>query len=244
MKDRSRQMIEVSYYFSRFGTDKPPSRFNTSKWNVAYRMFYLALNGGRGVIHFERSLKGQRDTFDGHFEENNRQGWKESDKTPVKLKGLALDVYKNFSIKDEVYIWNLISKHADLSSQLTPEIFEDLISEDTANSDDDSTYAEGKLKVYISKTAERNPKLRQKALEIHGYICQACGFDFEQVYGPWGRKFAEVHNMQLLSEFKGISHFVNARTDLRVLCANCHRMVHRKKGITLTVEELKLKIRR
>ncbi|GHT42114.1 hypothetical protein FACS189437_09810 [Bacteroidia bacterium] len=29
---------------------------------------------------------------------------------------------------------------------------------------------------------------------------------------------------------------------LIVVCANCHRMIHRKKGITLTLEELKQKI--
>ncbi|EPR65481.1 hypothetical protein ADICYQ_5402 [Cyclobacterium qasimii M12-11B] len=30
--------------------------------------------------------------------------------------------------------------------------------------------------------------------------------------------------------------------DLTVLCANCHRMVHRRKDIVLSLEELKQKI--
>ena len=32
---------------------------------------------------------------------------------------------------------------------------------------------------------------------------------------------------------------MNPKTDMTVLCPNCHSMIHRKKSKTLTIEELK-----
>jgi 5-methylcytosine-specific restriction protein A len=98
------------------------------------------------------------------------------------------------------------------------------------------------MKVRISKSIERSSKLRQEALDIHGYNCQICNFDFELTYGEWGKEFAEVHHVKPLSELKGLKQETNPKTDLAVLCANCHRMVHRKNGITLTLDELRVKI--
>jgi 5-methylcytosine-specific restriction enzyme A len=55
-------------------------------------------------------------------------------------------------------------------------------------------------------------------------------------------EFAEVHHIKPLSELKGIKHETDPKTDLAILCANCHRMIHRKKNITLTLNELKIKM--
>jgi predicted HNH restriction endonuclease len=50
-------------------------------------------------------------------------------------------------------------------------IFNDLIAEDNVGSDLDNTRTEGGIKVRVSKTIERSAKLRQQALDIHGYKC-------------------------------------------------------------------------
>ena len=84
--------------------------------------------------------------------------------------------------------------------------------------------------------------LGQEALKIHGYKCQVCDFDFEKSYGSWGKEFAEVHHVKPLAELKGEEQITDPKTDLAILCANCHRMVHRKKGMTLSVAELKRKM--
>ncbi len=91
-------------------------------------------------------------------------------------------------------------------------------------------------KVYLSVAAERDSRLRKDALRIHGYICKGCGFDFEKTYGE---KFIEVHHIIPLhsNNFKEVK--TNPETDLTVLCANCHRVVHRKRGLTLSIDELK-----
>lgn len=243
MAERSKELIMVGYYLSKYGQQDPPKRLKTDKWNKAYRMFYDALNGGRAVLEFEHSLKNSRDGFDSYFPNTDREGWKiQGTKDPAPLTGYSADVFKEFEPKNEEYVWNIISKYRDPDYKLKKSIFLDLIAEDTANSDNDNTKTEGGIKVRISKTIERNSKMRQLALSEHGYVCQVCGFDFETAYGSWGKKFVEVHHIKPLSELKGKEVNTDPKKDLAVLCANCHRMIHRKKDITLTLEELKLKL--
>ena len=91
--------------------------------------------------------------------------------------------------------------------------------------------------VYASRI-ERNHRNRIDAIHLHGYKCQACGFDFANTYGELGRNFIEVHHINPLSEQNG-EQIVNPTTDLVCLCANCHRMVHRNRKQVLTLEELR-----
>ena len=56
-------------------------------------------------------------------------------------------------------------------------------------------------------------------------MCEACGFDFEQTYGNLGKDFAECHHSKPVSELKPGEK--TKLTDLRIVCANCHRMIHR-----------------
>ena len=242
MAERSKELIQVGYYLSRFGKHDPPKRLGTVKWNEAYRMFYDTLNGGRAVLEFEHSLKNSRDGFDSYFPETKREGWKDADSNPARLTGFAEEVFDEFTDKDEQYVWSKIEPFLDINYKIKPIIFNDLIAEDNAGIDSDKTQTEGGIKVRISKTIERSPKLRQEALDIHGYKCQVCDFDFELTYGKWGTEFIEVHHITPLAELKGEQQETNPREDLAVLCANCHRMVNRKKGITLTIEELKNKL--
>ncbi|MFQ3727278.1 HNH endonuclease [Staphylococcus equorum] len=76
-------------------------------------------------------------------------------------------------------------------------------------------YKEGKIQVRYGVKFERNPKLRQKAVEIH-------------------------HIKSMYNVRKEIS--VNSKIDLVPLCSNCHKMIHRNKEKPLTIEELKERI--
>lgn len=93
------------------------------------------------------------------------------------------------------------------------------------------------MAVYTTKY-ERNPKNRKDAILYHGLKCQACGFDFEETYGPRGKNYIEVHHAKPLYDIK-IEVTVDPKTDLVCVCSNCHRMIHRKRNEILTVEELK-----
>ncbi|MED4210801.1 EVE domain-containing protein [Priestia megaterium] len=97
---------------------------------------------------------------------------------------------------------------------------------------------EGIKKLYHVNKYERDPKNRKKAIEIHGLNCYVCGFNFEEAYGERGRDFIEIHHIKPLSSLKE-AVAINPKTDLVPLCANCHRMIHRRKNEVLTVEQLK-----
>jgi 5-methylcytosine-specific restriction protein A len=88
--------------------------------------------------------------------------------------------------------------------------------------------------------AERNPRAvarkKQSVLEKSGRLeCKVCG-DFERVYGILGHGFAECHHILPLSElpFRRETRLI----DLVVVCANCHRILHRSRPV-LDVERLK-----
>ncbi len=74
---------------------------------------------------------------------------------------------------------------------------------------------------------ERSAVVRARALECHGTNCSVCGFSFAEVYGPLGEGFAEVHHLTPLANLTE-RVLVDPVKDAVVLCANCHRMVHRR----------------
>ena len=97
---------------------------------------------------------------------------------------------------------------------------------------------EGSKTSYFGTRYERRKDLRLKAIAIHGLECTACGFDFEKAYGEYAKGLIHVHHVVPISDF-GEEKAVNPETDLVTLCANCHAVVHRKRDVTLSVQQLK-----
>lgn len=127
-------------------------------------------------------------------------------------------------ISDDVYNISIISDE---------NAFEDCGREDVYES-----LAEGrKTKVYATKY-ERNPRNREGAVRVHGMRCLICGFNFEENYGDIGRGFIEVHHKKPISSFEG-ELIVDPAQDMVCLCSNCHRMIHRRRSGTLTIDELR-----
>jgi len=72
-------------------------------------------------------------------------------------------------------------------------------------------------------------------------FCEACGFDFSSKYGQYGRDFIEVHHSKPIHEMDvrgSKSNLARALEQAVLLCANCHRMVHRTRGRILSLSEL------
>ena len=88
-----------------------------------------------------------------------------------------------------------------------------------------------KAQLRFHKRTERNQKLAKKAKEHHGYVCQACGFDFVAVYGVIGEGFIEAHHLTPIAELKGKAVNLDPKTDFAVLCSNCHRMIHKSNHV-------------
>lgn len=100
---------------------------------------------------------------------------------------------------------------------------------------------EGGHKLAMHLLRERNRQIviakRQASLTTQGrLLCEVCEFDFEEVYGPVGRGYSEVHHKLPLSEVE--SEVETRLEDLAIVCSNCHRMIHRRNP-PLSMEELK-----
>jgi len=98
-------------------------------------------------------------------------------------------------------------------------------------------YAEGKAKSLTYKTYDRNPRARQACIEHYGYSCCVCGFNFEDAYGDLGAKYIEVHHLHQVADV-GEEYMINPIDDLRPVCANCHRMLHKTRP-PLSISDLK-----
>lgn len=99
-------------------------------------------------------------------------------------------------------------------------------------------YSEGKIKNVTYRTYDRSPAARQACLERYGYDCAVCGFNFFEAYGMLGKDYIEVHHLKQIADI-GKEYKINPITDLRPVCANCHRMLHKKRP-AISIEELKL----
>lgn len=85
---------------------------------------------------------------------------------------------------------------------------------------------EGAVIVRTIVEYERDEGLRSDCLSLYGYLCQVCNFDFEKFYGTTGKGYIEVHHLERLADRK--LSMTNPITDLLPLCANCHRIAHRR----------------
>lgn len=107
--------------------------------------------------------------------------------------------------------------------------------------DDDEGFPEGKLVLRQHLVRERNSEVtklaKERFIQQHGKLfCEVCEFDFNACYGDIGEGYIEGHHTKPVSEM-----FENEETkveDIALVCANCHRMLHRKRP-WLTITKLK-----
>lgn len=115
------------------------------------------------------------------------------------------------------------------------------------NEDDDEVNCakEGRVIYKLHKLRERGSKLSKKKKEEYfkqnGKLdCEICGFDFVKKYGEIGKGFMEAHHIIPLSKINGETQ--TELNDLALVCANCHRMLHREIS-TMNIESLKNKLK-
>lgn len=99
-----------------------------------------------------------------------------------------------------------------------------------------------------SQERKRSDKLKKVAISTFKHVnegrvfCTVCDFDFGSRYGKHGQGYIEVHHLDPIFE-KDIEGERKALSDalsrVVLVCSNCHRMIHRRKGHMLGVDELK-----
>ena len=141
--------------------------------------------------------------------------------------------------KSGAFVWKLRKELVQAIGELS--LFEDACI--SINNELESIFyvesaPEGRKNQYYTTRYERSQKNRNAAIQIHGLSCCVCGFNFEDTYGELGKNYIEVHhNKPLHSNDEEI--IPDPKTDLDCVCANCHRMMHRKKDRILSISDLK-----
>ena len=91
-------------------------------------------------------------------------------------------------------------------------------------------YLETRRKISESTFFARNPNLKSAAIRQRGYKCEACNFQFKDKYGEYGADYIECHHENPLSERpegEWSNELKTSIDDVKLLCSNCHRMIHR-----------------
>ncbi len=116
--------------------------------------------------------------------------------------------------------------------------------QEKARLDPDNAAEEGELKIRLHVQRERSRELVKMAKQIfrekhNGHLyCEVCSFDFEKIYGD--PDFIEAHHRVPLHQLEPGTK--TKLSDLQMVCANCHRMLHR--GVQWpTIESLQKGIR-
>jgi 5-methylcytosine-specific restriction endonuclease McrA len=84
---------------------------------------------------------------------------------------------------------------------------------------------ESRLRIHLSKERDRDliKKKKQGALNLD---CEICGFSFARTYGNGAGEYCEAHHLFLIGDLTEATE--TKLSDLAILCANCHRVVHRR----------------
>lgn len=97
------------------------------------------------------------------------------------------------------------------------------------------------MSVFFHLRRERDPAIaeaKRQAIraEFGRLVCEACGFTSETAYTNLTGDVCEVHHRRPLGD---LDQSVETRLeDLAILCANCHRAIHKTRPL-LSVEEFR-----
>ena len=147
--------------------------------------------------------------------------------------------------RDEEIVWHLfVSRRLELERVATA--IRALVGSDATglskelDAGEEEDGEEGRILTRLHRYRERDRKVvarkKERVLKRTGGLrCEVCEYDFAQVYGDHGDGFIECHHTKPLSEMKPVQ--VTRLADLRLVCSNCHRMIHRRRP-WLSIEQL------
>ena len=166
------------------------------------------------------------------------------------FEGKGMDRYSKLDKEVFIEFKNQKEKLKEIASQIKETVSNEKINiklYKVPDEDDDEvpTVKEGRVIYKLHKLRERNSKINRKKKEKYykenGKLdCEVCGFDFYNFYGELGKGFIEAHHRIPLSKLN--SEAKTMLSDLALVCANCHRMLHREIN-NLSIEELKSRIK-
>jgi predicted HNH restriction endonuclease len=102
---------------------------------------------------------------------------------------------------------------------------------------------EGRRRIVAHYAVERSSRNRRDVLAAHSvpYVCTVCDMDFATVYGLDAALYMQVHHRVPIASRPRTPRL----NDFATVCANCHAMLHWKRGTKpLTVEKLRSVVQR
>lgn len=88
-----------------------------------------------------------------------------------------------------------------------------------------------------ARSRHRNSKLRQTALQNARGICECCEVNFGREHDGLGRHCLVVHHKKQLKDTQEPKE--TKLSELAVICANCHMMIHSNRDKALKIEQLR-----
>jgi hypothetical protein len=85
--------------------------------------------------------------------------------------------------------------------------------------------------------SKRSRRLRDIAFRAANGVCCVCARDYSTVLGGLGTRVLQVHHRKQLSSRRAPT--ITTTSDLAVVCANCHLLLHLSVEKTLGVDELR-----
>lgn len=196
----------------------------------------------KGIIGYGYILSGS--FLVKHWDKEKAQAGKETNMTSVLFKALSdkpIFSLPNLQGKYPEYKWtpegggNIVSH--DIATELLSLIQSDNnLAFEPHSLSEVKTYAEGRLRTLTIKNYDRSSEARRACIKEYGSTCTVCGFNYGNFYGEIGAGFIEVHHLKPVSE-SSAEYSINPVRDLRPLCANCHRIIHKTRPV-LSIEEL------
>lgn len=224
-------------------------KLNTSKLIKALTKLY------KPEGHDAEIISGRNDTFfsqkvrnltGSHYSTNKMSDYTNKDKNGYfSLTQVGSD-FINKHIHDLDYIFNTGFSYKDKSN-----VTNKLSKETTANKllilDENAMVVEGETKTIQAKVKSRSSQLREAAIDYfskttNGLKCCVCGFDFYKKYGNRGKNYIEIHHEKPVSQYEKEDVNITIKeaiNNLKPLCSNCHKMIHRYPKELLSVNELK-----
>lgn len=137
-------------------------------------------------------------------------------------------MYSTTDMPSEDQLLEELNNMLDLYSQLTYSGGTDLVEHPVDSLERDKHLTVSEKKLYREHRRVEGRVNSKKVKDYRGYICEACGFDFEEFYGDLGHQYIEAHHLKPYSDLgPGKLRKLDLATDFAVLCANCHKMIHR-----------------
>jgi len=105
---------------------------------------------------------------------------------------------------------------------------EELAGPGSADDEEAPTGLQERKRYVTHRSIERQAGLAKKVKKALGVRCQVCRLDFSEQYPGVGDGYIEARHRVPLSELaEGAERHLDIKRDFAVVCANCHRMLHK-----------------